>query len=102
MRRLFLTGERFSSDYAQKIGLIDFVFTEDEIEKKIQKYIDMFRSSGPNAIIEIKKLADACERMDRDTYIEHTIEKIAELRVSDEGQEGINAFLNKRKSKWSG
>ena len=102
MRRLFLTGERFSSDYAQDIGLIDFVFTEDEIEKKIKKYIDIFRSSGPTAIIEIKKLVDAYEIMDRDKYIEHTIERIAELRVSEEGQEGINAFLNKRKSKWSG
>jgi len=53
-------------------------------------------------IKEIKNLVNACENMDRKNYIEHTIEKIAELRVSKEGQEGINAFLEKRKSKWSG
>jgi methylglutaconyl-CoA hydratase len=102
MRRLFLTGERFSSDYAHSIGLIDFVFNEEDIEKRIEKYIGIFRSSGPTAIKEIKKLVDACEVLERKKYIEHTIEKISELRVSEEGQEGINAFLNKRKSKWSG
>ena len=102
MRRLFLTGERFSSEYAQSIGLIDFVFNEDEINDKIGKYIEFFRSSGPIAIKEIKNLVDSCGNMGRKEYIEHTIEKISELRVSKEGQEGINAFLEKRKSKWSG
>jgi methylglutaconyl-CoA hydratase len=102
MRRLFLTGERFNSEYACNIGLIDFVCKEDEIDKKIEKYIKIFSSSGPNAIKEIKNLVDCCENMNRKDYIEHTIEKIAELRVSEEGQEGINAFLEKRKSKWSG
>jgi methylglutaconyl-CoA hydratase len=102
MRRLFLTGERFNSEYAQSIGLIDFVFNEDEIDDKIGKYIEIFQSSGPIAITEIKNLVDSCENMGRKEYIEHTIEKISELRVSKEGQEGINAFLEKRKSKWSG
>jgi len=40
--------------------------------------------------------------MDVEDYKEFTVEKIAELRISDEGQEGISAFLEKRKSKWSG
>lgn len=100
MRRLFITGERFNSDYAKEIGLIDFVVSENEIDEKIQKYVDMLRSSGPKAILEVKKLVDKCEKMDVDSYKEHTVEKISELRVSDEGQEGINAFLEKRKPKW--
>lgn len=101
MKRLFVTGERFDSDYARSIGLIDFVFNEDELDEKLRKYIELLKSSGPIAIREIKNLVNACENMNRDNYIKHTIDKIAELRVSEEGQEGINAFLEKRKSKWS-
>lgn len=102
MRRLFVTGERFNSDYAQNIGLIDFVVSEDELNDKVKKYIELLRSSGQIAIKEVKKLVDACENMNRKDYIEYTINKIAELRVSKEGQEGINAFLEKRKPDWSG
>ena len=52
------------------------------------------------AIIEVKKLIDKCEKMDVENYKEHTVEKISELRISEEGQEGIKAFLEKRKPKW--
>ena len=101
MRRLFITGERFSSEYAKDIGLIDFVSSEKEIDEKIKFYIKLLRSSGPNAINEVKKLIDCYEKMDITKYQKHTVEKISELRISDEGQEGINAFLEKRKTKWS-
>lgn len=101
MRRLFITGERFTSEYAEKIGLIDHVVPEEKLEETVQKYIDLLRSSGPKAIMEIKKLIDAYEQLTIDAYKEHTVRKIAELRVSNEGQEGINAFLEKRKPKWS-
>ena len=101
MRRLFITGERFDSNYAKEIGLIDFVASEKEFNEVVKKYIDILLSSGPNAISEVKKLVKSYEKMDLDKYKEHTVKKISELRVSDEGQEGINAFLEKRKSKWS-
>jgi len=101
MRRLFITGERFSSDYANKIGLIDFVVSENELDDTVQKYVDIIRSSGPKAITEVKNLIKNCQKMDVEKYKEFTVEKIAELRVSEEGQEGIKAFLEKRKSKWS-
>jgi methylglutaconyl-CoA hydratase len=61
----------------------------------------LLQSSGPNAIVEIKKLIESCEKMDLEEYKEYTVEKISELRVSQEGQEGIKAFLEKRKSTWS-
>jgi len=102
MRRLFITGERFNSDYAKEIGLVDFVESEEKIDEKIQKYSDLLQSSGPKAIVEVKKLVDACEKMNREDYKEFTVKKISELRISEEGQEGINAFLEKRKTKWSG
>ena len=101
MRRLFITGERFNSDYAKNVGLIDFVVPEEKIDDEIQKYTKILLTSGPKAIIEVKKLVDACEKMDTEKYKEHTVKKISELRVSDEGQDGINAFLEKRKNKWS-
>jgi methylglutaconyl-CoA hydratase len=101
MRRLFITGERFTSEEALRIGLIDFIETEEKIDELIEKYISILRSSGPKAIEEIKKLIDSYEKLQIEDYKKHTVEKISELRVSDEGQEGINAFLEKRKSKWS-
>jgi methylglutaconyl-CoA hydratase len=100
MRRLFITGERFDSEYANEVGLVDFIASEEEIDEIISNYIEVLRSSGPNAIKEVKKLINKCEKMDVDSYKEHTVEKISELRVSDEGQEGIKAFLEKRKPKW--
>jgi len=101
MKRLFITGERFDSEYANKMGLIDFVVEEDKLDEKIEKYVKILSSSGPQAVIEVKKLVDNCQKMDGDKYKDFTVKKIAELRVSKEGQEGINAFLEKRKSKWS-
>lgn len=101
MRRLFITGERFSSEYAKEIGLIDYVTSEEEFDSMIQEYIELLYSSGPKAIAEVKNLIDKCEKLDLYNYKKFTVEKIAELRISSEGQEGINAFLEKRKSKWS-
>jgi methylglutaconyl-CoA hydratase len=100
MRRLFITGEILDSEYANEVGLVDFIASEEEIDEIISNYIEVLRSSGPNAIKEVKKLINKCEKMDVDSYKEHTVEKISELRVSDEGQEGIKAFLEKRKPKW--
>ena len=101
MRRLFITGEKFSSQYAKKIGLIDYVVPEEEIDEEIKKNIEKLKTSGPNAIIEIKKIVEKYQKMDIGKYKEHTVKKISELRISKEGQEGIKAFLEKRKTKWS-
>jgi methylglutaconyl-CoA hydratase len=101
MKRLFITGERFNSEYAKELGLIDYIVPQEELDEKIKNYIDLLQSSGPNAIVEIKKLIESCEKMDLEEYKEYTVEKISELRVSQEGQEGIKAFLEKRKSNWS-
>jgi methylglutaconyl-CoA hydratase len=68
MRRLFVTGERFDSCYAKEIGLIDFVFKAEEIDSEINKYVELLRSSGPNAIKEAKDLVSKCEKMDVEKY----------------------------------
>ncbi len=100
MRRLFITGERFETDYAKEMGLLDHICKQEEVEEKIQFYVKMIMSSGPNAIKEIKKLTSNLRKLSIDEYKKYTVEKISELRVSKEGQEGINAFLEKRKPNW--
>ena len=100
MRRLFITAERFDSTIANKIGLIDYIVNPEELDAKVDFYIEQSRSSGPLAIGEVKNLIKNLRKMSIEKYKEFTIEKISELRVSQEGQEGINAFLEKRKPKW--
>ena len=100
MRRLFITAERFDSTIAHKIGLIDYIVKPEELDAKVDFYIEQSRSSGPIAIKEVKNLIKNLRKMSIDKYKEFTIEKISGLRVSEEGQEGINAFLEKRKPKW--
>jgi len=102
MRRLFVTGERFDSVYAKEIGLVDFVVSNGEFDSLVEKYVEILRSSGPIAVEEVKKLVDKYEELDVEKYKEYTVKKIAELRVSEEGQDGINAFLDKKKPSWSG
>jgi methylglutaconyl-CoA hydratase len=101
MRRLFITGERFDSLYAKELGLIDYVYPDNEIDGRINKLIELIRTSGPIAIKEVKELLSSYEETSLEKYKENTVMKIAELRTSGEGQEGINAFLQKRKTKWS-
>ena len=100
MRRLFITGEIFNSTVAHEIGLIDFVTSTDELDSKVQYFVGQVLSSGPIAIKGVKNLIKNYREMDLEDYKEFTVEKISELRVSEEGQEGINAFLEKRKTKW--
>ncbi len=100
MRRLFITGERFDSMMAQKIGLIDLVVPPETLDDAVNSCVEQLRSSGPCAIEEIKHLIECLETMDLKQYKEFTVEKISELRVSHEGQEGITAFLQKRKANW--
>ncbi len=100
MRRLFITAERFDSTIAHKIGLIDYIVNPEVLDAKVDFYIEQSRSSGPLAIGEVKNLIKNLRKMSIEKYKEFTIEKISELRVSQEGQEGINAFLEKRKPKW--
>jgi methylglutaconyl-CoA hydratase len=100
MRRFFITGERFDSSVAHTIGLIDLVVPPEKLDEVVNSCAEQVRSSGPLAIKEVKHLIDNLLKMDVKKYKELTIEKISELRISPEGQEGINAFLEKRKPNW--
>ncbi len=100
MRRLFITGERFTAAVAHEVGLIDMVVPLERLDTTIDTSVEQVRSSGPLAIQEVKHLLYKHVELDHHDYKEHTVDKIAELRVSPEGQEGINAFLEKRKPQW--
>jgi methylglutaconyl-CoA hydratase len=100
MRRFFITGERFDSAIANEIGLIDLIVPSEKLDDTVHSIVEHVRSSGPHAIKEIKQLIDNFIKMDVEKYKLLTVEKISELRVSREGQEGITAFLEKRKPNW--
>ena len=101
MRRFFMTGERFDATTAHTIGLVDAIAPAESIDQTIQAWTTQLRSSGPKAISEVKALITAMHNLDPEDYQEFTVEKIASLRVSPEGQEGMGAFLEKRKPAWS-
>jgi methylglutaconyl-CoA hydratase len=100
MRRLFITGERFDSTIAHDVGLIDIIAPPENLDIIVNSCVEQIRSSGPLAVKEVKHLIKNLQDMDRKKYKEFTIDKISELRVSQEGQEGISAFLEKRKPNW--
>jgi methylglutaconyl-CoA hydratase len=100
MRRFFITGERFDSVIANRIGLIDVIVPAGKLDDIVKSCVEQVRSSSPYAIKEVKHLINNLIEMDIKKYKEFTVEKISELRVSKEGQEGINAFLQKRKPNW--
>lgn len=103
-RRYFLTGERFSAVQASQIGLLNSVYeTEEEMDKEVERIIQEIRTAGPVAVQQCKKLIAAVSEMDLEdpTTKQFVCSQIASIRVSEEGQEGLNAFLNKQKPRWT-
>src|SRR5205085_10513464 len=99
-RVLFVTGERFSAVRGRDIGLVHTVVPLEELDAAVEKTLHELLSSGPQAVRACKALALNVGHMDHDTARRYTAEIIAKLRVSAEGQEGMRAFLEKRKPNW--
>jgi methylglutaconyl-CoA hydratase len=100
-RELFLTGERFGAPRALEIGLVNKVVAHEALDEKVAEVIRLLLSSGPEAIARCKELLQKVPAMGLDEAKSYTAELIAGLRVSPEGQEGMAAFLEKRKPIWS-
>jgi len=98
-RNHFLAGDRFGAAEAKTIGLVHHVVPEDELGAKVAAVIAGLRTSAPRAMGEAKALVrtilDEPAKADREC-----VEIIARLRVGAEGQEGLKAFLEKRKAAW--
>ncbi len=99
-RVLFVTGQRFSAAHACEIGLVHTVVPLEELDTAVDTIVKELLTSSPQAMRACKALALNVGSMDHDTARRYTAETIAALRVSEEGQEGLKAFLDKRKARW--
>jgi methylglutaconyl-CoA hydratase len=100
--RYFLTAERFGAAEAHRIGLVHEVVAADALDAKVAELTQALVSAGPNAVRACKKLLhDVAEREINDTLVRMTVERIADIRASSEGQEGVQSFLQKRPPDWS-
>lgn len=99
-RELFLTGQRVNAEESLKFGLSNQVVPEAELDAAVEKLIAQLITSGPNALGICKDLLEKVPQMSLEQAKTYTAESIAALRISDEGQEGMKAFFEKRPPKW--
>jgi methylglutaconyl-CoA hydratase len=100
-RQYFLTGERFDARRALEIGLVNIAVEPGDLDRKVEELVSSLLSSGPEALAKAKELLTRVPGMSFAEAKRFTAEMIAGLRVSAEAQEGMAAFLEKRKPKWS-
>ncbi len=99
-RELFITGERMDAMRAHEVGLVNRVVDDDKLDAAIEEVVQSILTSGPEAVAMAKKLIGNVPSMTPDQFKPYTAEMIARLRISDEGQEGMDAYLNKRTPSW--
>ena len=99
-RELFLTGARFSAERARTLGLVHAVVAEDAIDATIRAFLADLLAGAPGAVRAAKHLIAECCRRPHTDAATICAEAIAERRASPEGQEGIRAFLEKRRPHW--
>lgn len=100
-RRYFLTAETFSARDALASGLVHLVVVDEAMDDAVDKVLRAIRAGGPRAQAAAKDLIYAVSnRPLDDAIIDDTAERIARQRVGAEAQEGISAFLQKRKPEW--
>jgi methylglutaconyl-CoA hydratase len=100
-RELMLTGRRIKGPEAERFGLINRSLSASELEAAVEETTRVLLSSGPAAVAQCKRLLfDVANTWPLDTAMVETARMIAEIRLSEEGQEGMAAFLEKRKPNW--
>jgi methylglutaconyl-CoA hydratase len=99
-RELFLTGEQFDAQQAQKIGLVNHLVPESELDAKVAERVSQLLQAAPGAQAAAKKLIRQVAQQPKEAAREYTATLIAQRRDSDEGREGMSAFLQKRKPWW--
>jgi len=99
---LMLTGKRIKGKEAETIRLVNkSLESYAKMENYVQSVVDLLKTSGPNAIKHCKDLINNISNvLTFDEMHEYTAKMIADIRASDEGQEGMAAFLEKRKPNW--
>ncbi len=100
-RRYFLTAERFSAARALQLGFVHEVVGEDQLDDAVARIAHAIASCSPHAVGEAKRLVrDVAGEAIEPHLVADTVRRIAEVRVSPEGREGVAAFLEKRKPSW--
>jgi methylglutaconyl-CoA hydratase len=100
-RALFVSGERITAERAFEIGLVHGVTSADELDALVNAIAGRVLSSAPGAVAATKRLVDAVWNLERDAARRYVVEAIAQARASAEGQEGVRAFLEKRRPGWT-
>lgn len=100
-RGLFATGKVFDAAHAEKIGLVSEVVADAAgLEAARDRIAEEIMACGPEAVAESKQLVEDVAYRPIEEVIDETARRIARIRVSPEGQEGVRAFLEKRKPNW--
>jgi methylglutaconyl-CoA hydratase len=100
-RELFLTAARFNAARAREIGLVHSVVPATELDAAVDGYVRELLTSAPNAIAAAKHLIAAVAHHTPSDAGDITAETIARHRIAEEGQDGMRAFLEKRKPSWT-
>jgi len=100
-RRYFVTAERFSAAQAHAMGFVHELVSADALDAKVDEITALLVANGPAAVKACKRLVQdfAGREITQDLRAE-TARRIADIRASDEGREGVQAFLNKREPAW--
>jgi methylglutaconyl-CoA hydratase len=100
-RRYFLTAERFDAHEAKRIGLVHEVADDNQLDHEVGKFTHALLSCSPHAMDEAKRLIRDVSYAPIDhELIAETVRRIADIRSSEQGKEGVQAFLQKRKPNW--
>lgn len=99
-RELFLTGERFDAHRAQAIGLVHHVVADSELDAAVAERVAQLLQAAPGAQAVIKELIRVVAFQPKESVRDYTAGTIARCRASDEGREGMSAFLEKRRPRW--
>ena len=101
-RRYFLTAEVFDAQQAQQFELLhEVVEDKDALQEASEKLVSALQGNSPQAMDKTKQLIKQVSRRDIDQDMrDYTVNLIASIRVSEEGQEGLGSFLEKRKPSW--
>ncbi len=101
IRRYALTAERFDAIEARRIGIISEIADSiEQLDEKIDFFTKMICKTGPQAIVACKQILREIQPVNWESATDVTVRLISERRVSDEGQDGLRAFLEKRSAKW--
>lgn len=100
-RAAFLTAERFDANRAHEVGLVHKVVPLDALDTAVDGVVADLLAGGPQALRQARILVDSIVGKEPDDVADQTIAMIAERRTSEEGQEGIASFLEKRTPRWA-